>query len=88
MSEDVQQGFSKKPLLFLIGTDRVEFDKAGGVMMALKEHTAAFIDGNPDDKRHGQRRLVSAGKNEAMATYDRSFWQLLTENGEGFLDLS
>ena len=72
MSEEVQKGFCMKPLLFLMGTDRVGFDKAGGVMVALKEHTAAFICGNPDDKRHGQTRLVSGGKNEAKPTYGKA----------------
>jgi hypothetical protein len=87
LSFDVRAAFLD-PLIFLADTHRMSFAKGASVLLQHPGHIAAFILGNVEDQRHGPVIFASEGRNEAMLTMRRSFWETYIWAGQRPIDLT
>ena len=85
MSDDVKASFAT-PVIMLVGTEKMVFGQAVGVLTSFPQHVAAFAFGHPLDPRNPVQ-FASGGLNEAWSTYSRSLWQMMQNAGTGYYSL-
>ena len=86
MCEVVKSAFSR-PILVLVGIERLTFAEAAGVLLAFKNYSAVFMLGDPDDTRHPPV-FASLGGNEVWRTFGRSLFVTWANAGTRIFNLS
>jgi hypothetical protein len=76
MSEDVKAAFPT-PIIMYVNAQSATFAEAAGVFMAYPKMEAAFIIGDPADKRHPTQFASGKGRNEAWLTYGRPLMTMM-----------
>jgi hypothetical protein len=80
MSPDIVTSFEKHVVIFG-STHRVPFSKVAAAIVLHSSLQAAVLLGYPADQRFGPMQLASLGRNEAIATFGRSAWEVLERGG-------
>lgn len=86
MSSDVRAAFPDS-LIFIGNAHRMSFANGASILLQRSGHIASFLLGNMEDRRHGPVMFASEGRNEAMLTLRRSFWETYVWARKQLVDL-